>query len=145
MALPDHSTGGLKVENYKFAYTDRTVEFARDPLLAMKMTSVQVVKEMGVDPKDATPDDLKGSVSENWGIDLTDEEAERILTYSDLYSDKYESSPFPKIPLEFALSRIVSEEYTIAAWSSHGHNGDDGVSISYHLFFFFHHLPMTLF
>merc|ERR1711915_530613 len=31
----------------------------------------------------------------------------------------------PVVPLNYALSRIVSEEYTIAGWTSHGHNGED--------------------
>ena len=122
LALPDHNTGGVKVGNFKHDYLDRTVEFAREPLLKMKMTSNGVA--MGVE----TADELKASVSENWGINLTDEETDKIMTYSALYTDKLESSPSSVLPLNYGLSRIVSEEYTIAGWTTHGHTGEDGRS-----------------
>jgi alkaline phosphatase len=124
LALPDHNTGGLKIGNYKHEYVDRTVEFTQDPLYKMKMTSQGVVRKMGVSPDKATPTDLKKAVSENWGIDLTDDEASQILEYSGIYSNEYLSNPGSIIPLNYALARIVSEEYTNAAWSSHGHNGE---------------------
>lgn len=125
LALPDHNTGGLKVGNFKHEYVDRTVEFAREPLLKMKMTSNGVVTRMGVPPENATAALLKTSVTENWGINITDEEAETILGYSAEYSSKFLSNPGDVIPLEYALSRIVSEEYTIAGWTTHGHNAED--------------------
>ena len=126
LALPDHNTGGLKVGNYKFEYLDRTVEFAREPLLNMKMTSNGVVERMGVAAENATGADLKASVLENWGINMTDEEAEKILAYSGQYSEKFLSNPSDTIPLNYAMSRVLSEEYTIAGWTSHGHTGEDG-------------------
>lgn len=125
LALPDHNTGGLKVGNYKYEYLNRTVEFAREPLLQMKMTSNGVVEKMGVAPEDATAADLQASVAENWGIELSDAEAEEILGYSERYSSKYLSSPGDTISLNYALARRVSEEYTIAGWTSHGHTGED--------------------
>ena len=134
LALPDHNTGGIKVGNFNHNYLDRTVEFARDPLLGMKMSSNGVVRDLDPSP---TPEDLKAAVSEHWSIDLTDEDVNRILNYNDLYAAKYLSNPVrvgpentPAVPLNYALSRIVSEEYTIAGWTSHGHNGEDGEFIS---------------
>ena len=130
LALPDHNTGGLKVGNYKHEYLDRTVEFARDPLLKMKMTSNGVVQMMGVAPENATVADLQTSVYTNWGINITDEEATEILEHSAKYSDKLLSNPSDIIPLNYALSRKVSEEYTIAGWTSYGHNGEDGAFVA---------------
>jgi alkaline phosphatase len=124
LALPDHSTGGIKVGNYKHNYLDLTPEFARQPLLNMKMTSLGVVKMMENESKEA----LKKSVSNNWGINLTDEDLTKIWEYCDLYKMEYQSNPgfkFGYLPLNHALSRIVSEEYTIAGWTSHGHNGEE--------------------
>jgi alkaline phosphatase len=126
LALPDHNTGGLKVGNYKHEYLDRTIEFAREPLLNMKMTGQGVIQSMGVAPENATAADLKASVAQNWGVNITDEEADKILGYSAEYSSKYLSNPADTIPLDYALSRLVSEEYTIAGWTSHGHTGEDG-------------------
>ena len=97
------------VGNFKYDYLDRTIEFAREPLLNMKMTSNGVVAKMGVAPENATVADLQASVFENWGINMTDEEAETILGYSAKYTDKFLSSPDPTIPLNYALSRILSE------------------------------------
>ncbi|CAB9512230.1 Alkaline phosphatase, placental [Seminavis robusta] len=125
MAQPDHNTGGLKVGSYKFEYVDRTVEFAREPLLGMRMTSEAVVEKMGVPEENATVALLKASILENWSINITDNEAQQILEYSDRYSDKFLSNPSDKIPLNYAMSRIVSHSYTIAGWSSHGHNAED--------------------
>ena len=129
LALPDHNTGGLKVGNFKHNYLDRTVEFARDPLRGMTMTSNGVVKDL----ENPTAEDLKARVSEHWNIDLTDEDASRVLECNELYADKFLSNPVRKgedkileVPLNYALSRIVSEEHTIAGWTSHGHNGEDG-------------------
>lgn len=129
LALPDHNTGGLKLGNYKHNYLDRTVEFAREPLLGMKMTSNGVVKDL----KNPTGEELKARVAENWNIELTDEDVSRVLEYNETYKDKFLSNPIrigpkkdiPDIPLNWALARIVSEEYTIAGWSSHGHNAED--------------------
>lgn len=124
LALPDHNTGGLKIGNYKHEYVDREVEFVQDPMYNMKMTSQGVIRKIGVSPNDITTEQLKNSVSENWGISLTDDEASHILEYSGIYSNEYLSNPGSAIPLNYALARVVSEEYTAAAWSTHGHNGE---------------------
>ena len=125
LALPDHNTGGVKVGNYKFEYLDRTIEFAREPLLKMKMTSEAVVEKM---ENKTSAESMKVVVKEHWGIELTDKEANTIMEYSDKYSVKYDSQPQKDdvIPLNYALSRVVSEEYTIAGWTTHGHTGEDG-------------------
>jgi alkaline phosphatase len=125
LALPDHNTGGLKVGNFKYEYVDRTVEFLREPLLTMKMTAQGVVDSMGVAEENATAADLQASVLVNWGINITSEEADRILAYSGKYTDKYLSSPTDVLPLNYALARIISEEHTIVGWTSHGHNAED--------------------
>jgi alkaline phosphatase len=132
LAQPDHNTGGLKVGNFKHEYVDRTVEFAREPLLKMKMTSEGVVKMMGVAPENATASDLKASVSANWGLNITDKEAEDILAYSAAYSSKFLSNPADVIPLNYALARLISDEHTIAGWTTHGHNAEDGAFPPFH-------------
>ena len=128
LAMPDHNTGGLKVGGYNFDYTDRTVEFARDPLLAMTMTTDGAIKMMGVPEDEATAADLQSAVSEYWGIDLSEEQAQEILDFSANYSDTYLSSPAIPLPLSYALGRLVSEQYTIAGWTSFGHTGENGES-----------------
>jgi alkaline phosphatase len=132
LALPDHNCGGLKLGNYLHEYTDVTVEFVREPLQNMKMTVDGVVAKLGVPPDEATADDLKKSVAENWGIELTDEELKMILEYSDTFSGVYESSPRQPLPLSYGLARIVSERYTIAGWTSHGHSGENSKFLVLH-------------
>ena len=122
MAMPDHNTGGLKVGNYKFRYTDRTVEFGRDPLLKMTATSNVVVASMGSNPP--TPALLRTAVLTYWGINLTDTDITTILEYSGKYSKEYLSNPGTVLPLSYGLSRLVSETYTIAGWTSHGHTAE---------------------
>lgn len=126
LALPDHNTGGMKVGNFIHEYVDMTPEYARDALLKMKVTSGGVVALMGVPESEATCDDLKKSVSENWGIELSDQDCEDILTYSETYSELFESNPGSVLPLGYGLSRIVSERYTYTGWTTHGHNSELG-------------------
>jgi alkaline phosphatase len=138
LAMPDHNCGGLKIGNYLHEYVERSVEFVREPLLNMKMTVDGVIAKMGVPPNEATADDLKKSVAENWGIELTEEELKMVLEYSNTFSGVYESSPVQPLPLSYGLSRIVSERYTIAGWTSHGHTGENGKFLVHAMFL--HHL-----
>lgn len=123
VALPDHNTGGMKIGNFKHEYTDRTVELVREPLLKMQVTSTVVAALMG----EETPENLKAAVSTWWGIDLKDEDVTKILEYNSNYRADYKSSPFSDyywLPISYALGRVVSEEYTVIGWTSHGHLGE---------------------
>jgi alkaline phosphatase len=139
MAMPDHNCGGLTIANYVNEYADMAVESLLEPLKKMKMTVGGVLLSMGVLPNEATADDLFKSVAENWGVELTDEELTMILEYSDTFSSKYQSSPYEPIPLGSGLSRVFSDRYTVAGWTSHGHTGGQGKFLDLSLCCLQHH------
>ncbi len=110
MAYPDHNTGGMKIGHYDTAmgYTETRVEDLVNPLNGMKTTANGVVAMM-VDNSDEA---LRASVLENWGISLSDEDLLEIRTYARSRS------------LSYALAHIVSKNYTVIGWTTHGHTGE---------------------
>ena len=113
LVYPDHATGGLTIGNYLHGYVDVSIEDLVGPLQGMTTTASGVVRSMPGNPSD---NDIINSVRDKWGIEITTEDVQAIRKYMD----------DTRLPLNFALARIVSERYTYLGWSTHGHNGDMG-------------------
>jgi alkaline phosphatase len=111
MAYPDHNTGGMKVGHYytQMGYTATTVEDLVGPLQGMTMTSVGVERKLG---GDYSPANIKDTVKQYWGLDLTDDDVNEILNYQLSGSFNY------------ALANVVSTNHTVFGWTTHGHNGE---------------------
>jgi alkaline phosphatase len=110
LAYPDHNTGGMKIGHYNtaMAYTETTVEDLVDPFMGMTMTANGVVSMM----PDFTPLSISDAVETYWNITLSPEDIDEIIDYA---ADVGES---------YSLARIVSENHTVVAWTTHGHNGE---------------------
>jgi alkaline phosphatase len=110
MAFPDHNTGGMKIGHYYTAmgYTETTIEDLIAPLKGMKITSGGLAAMM-VDNSD---DELVAKVAEYWGLDITQEDVDEIRSLE------------PAVGLNYALARVLSKNYTVIGWTSHGHNGE---------------------
>jgi alkaline phosphatase len=111
LAFPDHNTGGMTIGNYSTAYTSLTIEDMLDPLQGMKISAYGVASKIG---EDLSADNIQANVLEWWGLDLTAEDIDEILTLVDggLY-------------LDYAISTVVSREYTDFGWTTYGHTGGD--------------------
>ena len=141
IAAPDHNTGGLTIGTYNFEYTDRTNDFAREIFNNFEMTSNTLLSMIGKPIAEITAEELVNAVSEYWHVNLKMDEAEEIIAYPAKYKGVYLSTPGDP-GLAYALSRRVSELYTIAGWTTHGHTGEtrkylNFLSIDYVLLIFF--------
>ncbi|BBO86109.1 alkaline phosphatase [Desulfosarcina ovata] len=112
LAYPDHNTGGMKIGHYytDVAYTETTIEDLVDPLKGMKMSANGVVAMMAED----TDAELITSVSENWGLTITQDDVDEIRAYQD---DMGQS-------LSYSMAAVLSKNYTVIGWTTHGHNGE---------------------
>lgn len=110
MAFPDHNTGGMKMGHYYTAvgYTATTIEDLLDPLKGMTISSPGLVA-MLEDDSDA---ELIAKVDEYWGLIITQDDVDEIRAFE------------PSVGLAYALARVLSKNYTIIGWTTHGHNGE---------------------
>ncbi|MDY6903737.1 MAG: alkaline phosphatase [Thermodesulfobacteriota bacterium] len=110
MAYPDHNTGGMKIGHYYTAmgYTETTIEDLVDPLTGMKITSGGLVNML----EDDTDAELMDKVAEYWSLDITQDDVDEIREME------------PSLGLNYALARVISKNYTVIGWTTHGHNGE---------------------
>lgn len=110
LAYPDHNTGGMKIGHYNTAveYTKTTVEDLVDPLKGMSITSQGLVGMLEND----TDQELVAKVAEFWSLDITRGDVTEIR---DLETS---------VGLAYALARVLSRNYTVIGWTTHGHNGE---------------------
>jgi alkaline phosphatase len=113
LAYPDHNTGGMKIGHYysdkRAPYTATTVEALVDPLLGMDMSANGVLAM-----SDGTDEGLLNSIYDNWGISATYEDLDEIAAWQADYGASQ----------GYAMARILSENYTVFGWTTHGHNGE---------------------
>lgn len=110
MAYPDHNTGGMKIGHYNTAmgYTETTIEDLVNPLKGMKITAVGLTALL----EDDTDAELIDKVAEYWSLDITADDVAEIR--------ELEGS----VGLAYALARVLSKNYTVVGWTTHGHNGE---------------------
>ena len=111
MAFPDHNTGGMKIGHYYTAmgYTETTIEDLVDPLLGMTITSVGLAAMLEDNTDDA---ELMDKVFEYWNLTITQDDVDEIRSLE------------PSVGLAYALARVLSKNYTVIGWTTHGHNGE---------------------
>ena len=111
MAFPDHNTGGMKIGHYYTAmgYTETTIEDLVDPLLGMTITSGGLAAMLEDSNDDA---ELMAKVFEYWNLTITQDDVDEIRSLE------------PSVGLAYALARVLSKNYTVIGWTTHGHNGE---------------------
>lgn len=114
LALSDHNTGGFSIGNYASSesYSQMSLESVIEPLKKMKASTAYLWAKVG---DDKTPAKVKAVVAEYWGIEITDDEAARILAIAGMYKD----DPY------YGFGEVICPEYTELGWSTHGHTGGD--------------------
>ncbi|AKB38639.1 Alkaline phosphatase [Methanosarcina siciliae C2J] len=110
--FPDHNTGGMTIgSSYDSEYDDTSVEDVVNPLEGMNITAAGVAKKIG---DNITSDNIKSQLKTWWGIDATDEDADEILALKNNGTS-----------LDYAISEVISRNYTVIGWTTHGHCGED--------------------
>lgn len=113
LVFPDHNTGGMSIGSYSdLDYMSTSVEDVIGPLKGMKLNSIGVASKIGKDP---SPENIKVQLKTWWGIDATDDDVTEIL---ELYNNE-------GYPLDYALSKVISQNYTVIGWTTNGHDGSD--------------------
>lgn len=110
IVLPDHNTGGMAIGQYgnDDHYTAISKEELVDPLKRMQVTSTGLARFFG----NYTPDDIKSAVATYWGIELSDDDMNEIM------------SEMPKVGPSYAVAKVVSRNYTVIGWTTHAHNAE---------------------
>jgi alkaline phosphatase len=115
MAFPDHNTGGMKIGHYTTAmgYTETTVEDLVDPLKGMQISSGGLVALADTnEDEDVDDGELIAAVKTYWGLQITQADVDEIRAWAHSGS------------LNYALAAVISKNYTVFGWTTHGHNGE---------------------
>jgi alkaline phosphatase len=113
LVFPDHNTGGMSIGSYSdLDYMSTSVEDVIEPLKGMKLNSIGVASKIG---KDRSPENIKAQLKTWWGVNATDGDVTEIL---ELYNNK-------SYPLDYALSKVISQNHTVIGWTTNGHDGSD--------------------
>jgi alkaline phosphatase len=111
IVFPDHNTGGMTIGSYyDSAYDETSVEDVVGPLEGMKITSTGVAAKIGSDNSSAN---IKAQLKTWWGIEATDDDIDEIKNLEN------------KTGLSYAISEVISRNYTVIGWTTHGHCGED--------------------
>jgi alkaline phosphatase len=117
LAFSDHNTGGFSIGNYASDknYSQMKTDAFLAPFKKMNVSAFAVWQKMG---QDRSSSKLKSEIKEGWGMDITDEDAQIILSQAEKYKkDKQEEY--------YAVGKVLSAKYTYAGWATHGHSGGD--------------------
>jgi alkaline phosphatase len=118
LVFPDHNAGALSIGNKKSdfppEYTSIKVEDLIYPLKGMKITSFGLTKKLGSVAK-ATVPSVKWAFGQWWGLEITDEDANTILSFP----------PRKGLFDAYPISEFISNHYTVFGWTTHGHTGED--------------------
>ncbi len=121
LAFPDHNTGALTLghqqSSFPPSYTATTVEVLIDPIKDAKVSVQGLLKMVSTD---MTFSDFVTLTSEQWGpywetVLLNPEyEAQAIELYEKALSGD-----------SYGASELLSKNFTIYGWTTHGHTGED--------------------
>jgi alkaline phosphatase len=111
LAFPDHNTGGMKIGHYytPMGYTATKIEDLVVPLSGMQLTSTGLARKIGTNPTDQN---IIDAVKTWWGLVITAADVQEIRELE------------PEVGLSYAISRVISKNYTVIGWTTHGHNGE---------------------
>ena len=78
LAMSDHNTGGFSIGNYATdgLYPQMKVEKFLEPFRKMQASSAAMMEQI---EKDKTPARVQAVIKDGWALDITDEEARKIL------------------------------------------------------------------
>jgi alkaline phosphatase len=114
LAFPDHNTGGMTTGSDSDSnYTSTTIEDVVDPLKGMKLSSSGLAEKIGTD---ISSENIKAQLKTWWEIDATDNDVTEIL---ELYNNG------EGLSLDYAISKVISQNHTVIGWTTHGHSGED--------------------
>ncbi|MEW6664871.1 MAG: alkaline phosphatase [Thermodesulfobacteriota bacterium] len=117
LVFSDHNTGGFSIGNSASdkSYSQMNVDSLLVPFRKMKASADILWKRLG---QEKTPAALKKVIGEGWGMEITDEDADQVLSLAArLKKDKLEEY--------YALGEFLSPRYTYVGWTTHGHCGGD--------------------
>ena len=83
-----------------------------EPFRKMQASSAAMMEQI---EKDKTPAKVQAVIKEGWALDITDEEARKILANAAARSDD----------AYFAIGEVLCPKYTYVGWTTHGHAGGD--------------------
>ena len=114
LAFSDHNCGGMSIGNYATggSYSQMQLQPLLEPLKKMKLSTLGLWRK--ICPFE-NPEKVKEVVQEYWGLKLTDEEAQQIVTLA----QKYAGNP------NNAIGEVICRKYTYLGWTTHGHTGGD--------------------
>jgi alkaline phosphatase len=114
LAMSDHNTGGFSIGNHASndIYPQMKVEAFLDPFRKMQASSVRMWDLISPDQTAAR---VRAVVKEGWALDITDEDAQRILSLASSYKDS----------AYHAIGEVLCSKYTYVGWTTHGHCGGD--------------------
>jgi alkaline phosphatase len=114
LAVSDHNTGGFSIGNYASdgIYPQMKVEALLDPIRKMKSSAAFMWSQIETDKSTAR---VKSVIKEGWSLDITDEEANKIIDRSKSFKDD----------AYFTIGEVLCPLYTYVGWTTHGHCGGD--------------------
>jgi alkaline phosphatase len=114
LAVSDHNTGGFSIGNYASdgVYPQMKVEALLDPIRKMKSSAAYMWNLIDTDK---SPARVTSVIKEGWSLDITDEQAQNILSLAPSYKDD----------AYFAIGEVLCPKYTFVGWTTHGHCGGD--------------------
>ncbi|MCS7306872.1 MAG: alkaline phosphatase [Thermoguttaceae bacterium] len=109
IVVSDHATGGVSLGNMgPLSKGNVPVEAVVEPIRRMKCSFAALWKKLEVDP---TAQRLQEVLRDQWGIELTAQQASELLT------EAKRGAPY--------LLAALCQRYTVVGWTTHGHTGGD--------------------
>jgi len=114
LALSDHGTGGMTIGNYRTnaTYSQMKLETLLEPLKRMRLSAPALWKQVA---DDKTAERVQRVVKDGWGIEISTEDARRILAVAERDKDSPENG----------FGEVICPAYTAIGWTTHGHVGGD--------------------
>jgi alkaline phosphatase len=114
LALSDHNTGGFSIGNYASdgIYSQMKLEHLLEPIRKMNVSAAFMWSQI---EKVKSSAGLQAVIKDGWALDITNEEANKILELAKRYKDDGHS----------AIGEVLCPKYTHVGWTTHGHCGGD--------------------
>jgi alkaline phosphatase len=105
----------MSIGNYATnkSYSQTKLAPLLEPLAAMRVTAKTLWDKL---EGQVSPERLQEAVAQGWGMEIGEEEAERIIA---LAEQRYKKNP------HYALGEVLSPAHTKIGWTTHGHTGGD--------------------
>jgi alkaline phosphatase len=120
LVFPDHNTGGLSIGSWTtdIPYNKTKIEDLIAPLERMKVTAGAITHNLG---DDHSYPNLSREISKWWGIDIARNDYEEIMILKREIARRNNTVD----SLARAISRVISKNYTVLAWTTDNHTGTD--------------------